>query len=420
MRVYNLADFDTVPSAKELVTNTIDLGELPSIDEVRLKAKWSDSMLELFEVSPDDIGQLKDSTGFDRSSALSRMAYSAAEQQWDNEQILAVLIELDDRWGKYVNRRDREHRYLIPMIDRAREKVGYTGMLDIDIRGLVEGKGSASAEFSEQPDVYGFQDFVEADFPIDWQVKGLLAKQGIVLVTGYPGTGKTQLTIQMGAYLALGHDKFLKWETAQAGSKKVLFLSLEMAKPSLNHFMKTIGESYEDKRTLNHHFKLLPHGQPLHLDKAHGQNYLTALLDEHMPDVLIIDSLQKSVSKEMTDELAMKSFFEYVAKIRAKYRCSMVFVHHMRKAPNENAKKKDIELSDMYGSTFIAAEVDAVIALRKESKNVLSVSTLKNRLAQEEDVFDMVRDQRMHFSLDFDNIQAQYGQDTDDGPNLGL
>lgn len=419
-RVYSIDDFAAIPSAKELVTATINVDQLPTIEDVKVKARWTDDMIELFDTSSGDIEQLKDSTGFDRSSALARLAYEGAEQQWDNEQILAVLLDADTRWGKYVGRRDRENRYLIPMIDRAREKVGYDGLLDgLDIRKLVDGtgKGSASAEFAEKPEVWGWQEFVDADFPIDWMLEGLLAKQGIGIITGYPGTGKTQLCIQLGAELALGHDKFLRWHNTN-GSRKVFFLSLEMGENSLHQFMSTMSPSYDDRRMLTKNFKVRPHGEALHLDKAAGQNYLTALLEEYQPDVLIIDSLQKSISKEMTDELATKALMEYLAKLRKKYRCSMVFVHHMRKAPNEAAKKKEIELSDMYGSTFIAAEVDFVLALRRETKNVLEVSPIKMRLGPLEDPFEIWRDEHLHFSIDLENIANQFAEeDRDDQDN---
>lgn len=417
-RRYSLDDFAHIQTTKHFLSSDIAVDTLPDVAEVEKLANWTTDMAELFAVDADTAK----GTEFDRSGALMAMAYSGAEQKWTNEQILAVLLHLDDRWGKYATRRDRLSRYLIPMIDRARSKVGYDG-LDSNFKGLL-GLDITKVETVEgDEDVWGFTDFVNADFPINWMMDGLLAHEGIGLITGYPGTGKTQFTLGMGAHMALGEDAFLKWENVEGKKRKVLFMSLEMSKAPLHHFVSQIAKGYDDPKTLNTNLKLAPLGLPLALDRKEGVAYLANLLETYQPDVVIFDSLQRMVSKELTDEVSVKATFDTLALLRQKYGCAMVIVHHHRKKSNDGQKKNGVELSDVFGSVYITASVDFVLSLRKsdEGSDVLIVDTLKNRLSRELDPFDIARNEYLGFSSDFEAVYSRFGQNGDEnGVGLGI
>jgi archaellum biogenesis ATPase FlaH len=401
VKAYSLTDFDSIPSAKELVADQVDLNALPTTERVRAEASWTPDMMELFERSREQVE--------DRSSAMSRMAYSGAEQGWTDEQIAAVLYDLDDRWGKYIARRkETRDNIVLNFINRARAKYGYGFKdIEIDLSKLLRDPSVKTVDGTIDKGsqlIFGFQEFVEADFHIDWMFEGLLAQGGIGLITASPGTGKTQLALQLGAYQALGHDRFLKWDN-KVGTRKVLFLSLEMSKPPLNLFMSTIGQSYPDKTTLNRNFQVLPFGKPLPLDTEKGQAFLNTVMDETQPDLLIIDSLQRSISKEMTDELAAKNLMHYLAVMREKYRCAVVMIHHNRKKSAE-AKKSDIStLDDVYGSVFFTADVDFILSMNKHGdEGNISLHTVKNRLGRETAPFEILRDEFLHFSSEFENV----------------
>jgi len=260
--------------------------------------------------------------------------------------------------------------------------------------------------------IYGYQDFVDAEFKIEWILQGLLAQGGFGLITGYPGTGKTQFSIALGAHMALGDKKFLTWDNV-AGNKKVLFLSLEMSAAPLNHFMGTIGKGYADKNTLNRNFLVAPFGTPINLDTPEGQVFFDQIMNDHMPDILIIDSLQKISSKELTDEQAVKNLIHYLSVVRAKYSCAMLMIHHNRKKPNDG-QKKGVELSDVYGSTYITTDVDFVLSLKTVDGDLLQVDTLKNRLGATFEAFNITRNpDDLSFTTDLGNIFNQFAKDND-------
>lgn len=407
MKSYSLDDFLSVPSRKESVKSKINLAALPEIDSVRAEAKWTTDMVELFdrEYNPDDPGDL------DRSSAMARLAYSGAELGWSDEQIMAMLYDLDSRWQKYTARRkETRDNIILNFVNRAREKFGYTMVTDIDLSRFLRDTEApvVDAEKSGLDRlVWGFQDFVEAEFHVDWMLDGLLPVGGMGFVTGFPGVGKTQFATQVGAYLGLGYDKFLKWDNV-LGTRKVLFLSLEMAKNPFHLFMANIGQSYDDKQTLNRNMRLAPLGRPIPFDTKDGQAFLNNLLEEQMPDLLIIDSLQRSISKEMTDELAAKNLMHYLALVREKYKCAVLMIHHNRKKSAEAKTKQISDISDVYGSVFYTADSDFVLSLDKVSQDVVMVHTIKNRLGVEPEPFQVIRDEHLHFSMEFAGIENNF------------
>ncbi len=405
---YSLEDFAHIAAARKIVSTDLVLGDLPSLEDVKTLATWTPELLEKF--NRDDkyfAGPPKK----DRSAAMSELAHMGAELGWSDENIAAVLYNADDRWGKYKYRRDRDRR-VTDFINRARQKHGYNSLQNVDLTKMIQSANQTAPVMGESKLIYGYQDFVDAEFKIEWILSGLLAQGGFGLVTGYPGTGKTQLSIALGAHMALGSKKFLTWDNV-AGNKKVLFLSLEMSAAPLNHFMGTIGKGYDDKNTLNRNFLVAPFGTPINLDTPEGQVFFDQIMNDHMPDILIIDSLQKISSKELTDEQAVKNLIHYLSVVRAKYSCAMIMIHHNRKKANDG-QKKGVELSDVYGSTYITTDVDFVLSLKTVDGNLLQVDTLKNRLGATFEPFSITRNpDDLSFTTDLGNIFNQFAKDND-------
>lgn len=392
--VYSLQDFDQVPSSKQAIKAKISTEEIPEIDEVYALAKWDEELYEkVHRPAPTAANK------FDRSNEMAYIAYRGAELGWSDAQIMAVLLDVDSRWKKYSSRRDRE-KIILDFVERARQKVGYTPLEDLEFSGLFD--KNLAVEMGQNSLVYGFGDFLDTEYHIDWILDGLLQQGGLGLITGWPGTGKTTFCIQMGAYLSLGKSKFMHWKNV-GSAKKVLFLSLEMSAPPLHHFMSMISKSYDDPMTLNKNFLVAPLGTPRYLDTEPGQKFITSMLEEYMPDVLIIDSLQKVTSKELTDEVATKELMNFLSVIRQRFNVAVLFVHHNRKKGND-AQAKGVELSDVYGSVYITAEVDFVVNLKTKDTNLLEVDTLKNRLGPTLKPFEITRDDNLTFNTELSGI----------------
>lgn len=378
---YSLADFADVPVVEAGPSSAIrDLSEIPDISSFGADVDWHEDLVELYETDLPE----------DRSTALMEAAYLAAEDSWSDPQIMSLLFELDSRWEKYAGRPHKtRERILLDILERARVKVGYEGrQLAATPSAFLETHHNTIVDESE---VLGFGDFLDNTYPIDWLLEGLLPRCGAGLLTGWPGAGKTSLSLQLAAALALGND-FLRWKNLAPA--KVLYLSLEMAAPPLHLFVTNAKENYTVKelKKLNKQLLLAPFGVPLHVDREEGYKRLMKLLEAHSPDVVIIDSLSMITPKDLTDEEAMKGLFDGLAVVRQETQTAFIVIHHNRKKAADAQRNKQVEQSDIYGSTYITAKVDFALNLTKmEEKNVVQLATLKNRLGIEPEPFELIR-----------------------------
>ena len=384
MRKYSLADFAQVPVVHSVAEGSqVDPANIPLIEDIAADLDWHEDLTTLVRIDRPE----------DRSFSMMEAAYLAAERKWEDIHILSLLYHLDTKWGKYSTRRDRDE-LLRDILTRARAKVGYDG-LDLSVPGGFLEPHSTS--IMDEAEVLGFGDFLARSYPIDWYFTDLLSKGGIGLMTGWPGAGKTTLSLQMSAHAALG-KKFLRWEST--APLKVLYLSLEMAAPPLHLFVEKSQTAYttEELRTLNTNLLLAPFGVPLHIDREDGFKRLENLLVTHQPKLVVIDSLSMITPKDLTDEEAMKTLFDGLAVIRQEHGVSFLIIHHNRKKAADAQRSKGVELSDIYGSTYITAKVDFAMNVTKlEEPNQVQLTMLKNRLGVEPDPFTLIRDE-MTFS----------------------
>ena len=418
-RSYDVSAFDSVPKPKEVIRTSVELSEdLPDIEEVLAKGRWDDELLELFQTSGEEMQH----EGRDRSGALQRLAYEGAEHGWSDEQIMAVLLDADDRWQKYVGRPSRM-RILADLINRARAKVGYNP--DSDLEGLARALGAVSkVETSDTEQIlFSVKELANIIDIDDWLVEGLLVPRGFGLFTGRPGVGKTQLACQLGADLASGRTSFLGRELP--GEKlKVLVLSLEMNKYQLPHIMVPLFERYPDLPEEN--LVIYAKGEKLPLDEEAGQVYFEALIEKIKPDVIIIDSMSHMVNADLSSDKEMKVAMEFLQWARNKFEFGLIVIHHHRKKANDAAsKKRPNDQSDIYGSFYITAAIDFALDLEirpdDEEEKTITLSMLKSRYSAIPDPVKVVRNNKLHFDI-AENVVLAFTErgDDDEGPSLGL
>lgn len=419
-RAYELSAFDRVPKPKDVIRASVELSdELPDIEEVLAKGKWDDELLELFQTS----GAEMQHEGRDRSGALQRLAYEGAEHGWTDEQIMAVLLDADDRWQKYVGRSSRG-RILADLINRARAKIGYEPGSDLE--GLAKALGAVRKVEDAEDDtqvLFSVKELAHVRDISDWTVEGLLVPRGFGLFTGRPGEGKTQLACQLGADLASGRSEFLGRKLP--GEKlKVLILSLEMNKYQLPHIMVPLHERYPDLPEEN--LVVYAKGEKLALDEEYGQAYYEALIERIKPNVVIIDSMSHMVSADLSSDKEMKVALEFLQHSRNANNYGLIVIHHHRKKANDAAsKKRPNDQSDIYGSFYITAAIDFALDLETRPEDVedktITLSMLKSRYSAIPDPVKVVRNNKLHFDI-AENIVLAFTEkgDSDEGPSLGL
>tara|TARA_R110002020_G_scaffold404912_1_gene614992 strand:- start:35203 stop:36996 length:1794 start_codon:yes stop_codon:yes gene_type:complete len=417
-RTYDREAFAHIPEPKEAIQTSIELHELPPLDEVLAEAKWSKELLSLFKTSGDEM----QSEGRDRSGALQRLAYEGAEHGWTDEQIMVVLLDADDRWGKYKGRSTRQ-KILVDLINRARMKVGYDAPTELE--GLALALSADVPVESDDDDrvLFSVGELATLKGIEDWIVTDLMTPRGLGLFTGRPGVGKTQLSFQLAADIAAGRGTFLGRDL-QGTPQKVLYLSLEMNKHQLPHIAVPLNDRYPDMDQSN--LMVYAKGERLPLDQDSGQAYFEALVGKFKPAVVFIDSLSHMVAADLSSDKEMKEAFEFLQRARNQFDFSVVIVHHHRKKANDAASRKNPNsLSDVYGSFYITAAVDFVLDLEVLAADVdeetITMSLLKNRYARIPEPIKLVRNDKLHFDVSEDLVKRfTEGVGEENGPTLGL
>lgn len=386
-RTYGPASFASLRKVKELISEQIDTAKLPSIEDVFARSSpWSEDALDLFHSDA--------STGVDRSSALMRLGYFAAENGLSDVDIYAILLDADDRWGKFKHRNDRQKR-LTDIVNRARQKHP-RALGDLTFGGLLGTESAAAPVNTNQRVVYGFADLVAAEFNIDWLVDGLIARGSYGILSSAPGVGKTQLLLRLLMSCALGQS-FVGYQPQ--GRMKVGFLGLEMGPVHTKHFVAQMAKSCfpSEMETLQRNMFIAPLGEPLPFDRPEGKKFIEALLEEHKPDILGIDAFGKMTLAELNDEKMIRQIMTYIQALRVRYGVAICLIHHNRKASDNNKKPKD--LSDIYGSQYITTDADFAISLWREAidSQDIEVREVKNRLAVQRSPFLIARGEHINF-----------------------
>lgn len=389
----------------QLVNESIDVENLPSVEKVVAKYTWDDTHFDLF----------MNDAPTDRSGALMKLGFFGAEKGMTDGEIYALLLHADDRWKKYVHRQDRKRR-LTDIINRARQKHP-RALTETTFAGLL---GTATTKVEQGlPITFGFADFLASDVKVEWAIEGLVEVGGMGMVAAMPGVGKTQVSIQLGACCALGIP-FLKWNTLR--QQKVVLFSLEMSHVALKFFMEDIAKQYtpEQAAILNENLIVVPLGEVIHLDRKEGMEFVFSLLDQIQPDAVIFDSIGKVTMEELNEKNARLLNVQFKA-IRDRYNCFLWFIHHNRKASENN--KKPVSLGDVYGNQYLTADMTSILILWSDFKtdDEVEVIPVKMRLSKMTRPFKTHRNENLHFSVkaDSENVEmmANLGNKSQEGRN---
>jgi KaiC/GvpD/RAD55 family RecA-like ATPase len=366
--------FSSLEIPKQLVKEEIILEEVPDVISVIAKYRWDTEEFLFFRKQ-----EIAEGT---RSSALMRLAFNCAEMRMSDEEAYAILRNADDRWKKFTKRADRDKR-LLSMLNRARLKY------PLDPEAKIDGL-----------QVYGWEDIKQLEIHIDWLIPGILQRQGIMVVTGKPSVGKTQMTVQAMIKMALGKP-MLGWDITTP--RKTLFFSMEMGVAEIKLFLAEMDKllNDEERALLQENFKIIPIGQSIYFDDTADKKKIIQVIEAIKPEVVGFDSLSKTTTSSLTDEVAVKKIMDFADELRMNYDCSVLLVHHDRKAQVGNKKPNNLE--DMYGSFYIGATATTVIGLWSNNKTYeIELSYLKVRLAKAPKTQIIIRTTQ---GLDFEEVR---------------
>lgn len=315
-------------------------------------------------------------SGSHRSEGLMQLGYILAEIGMEPNEMMSVLLDADTRFQKFTGRDDQAQR-IMDIVIRAKEK------------------HPDGVQVLDPIPTMSIMNLMAADIKVDWIWEGFLQVQGLLMLSGAPGIGKSQFALDVAAHIATG-TPYLDWKTRQC---RVGFLSLEMGPIQLKNILENQMKNWtaEKRKQLDEHLLLYPHGESIYLDNEDNQKEVEKLIKRDRLNVLIIDSLAATSPEEFSSEKVAKGVLDWIAHVKKKYNCAIWLIHHNRKATSEN--KKPNSISDVHGAVAIAARMDTVIILWKDKQRIMFLPR-KTRMSDEDQrEHEITRGKTLTFSI---------------------
>lgn len=378
---YDLDLFDNLAPAPDQVEPQLwTLAEIPDVSDVILRHSFSEDVVQLLK---RDLSKIND-----RSASLMNLAYSCCQLGLADVEVFVMLRMADDRWGKFVGRRDRDRR-LAHIISVARNK--YPGTTN-------DSEVSEDSVFA-----FDYKTFLATEIELDWVLEGMLMEGGNMLMAGQSGVGKTQLSLQFMTHIAMGKD-YLGYTVPTP--KKILFLSLEMGHPDLQVFVKQqdLALSEPDRDILEQNLIIIPHGEAWPLNLPVGQERLLKLIEHLQPDGIFVDSIGSAILGNINSQEVVQQYTNFVDSVKKKYELFWWAIHHNRKAaPGQKTQGQD----DVYGDQYLVNRASSVYGVSRAKDGLIRMSNFKNRLAPQEPTYLIERTEHLGFKRTSQEVTDQ-------------
>jgi len=385
-------DFAKLPDPPKLVEVPLP-EELPEISDVLSKYQIPDAAWQLFKIGKKH---------GERSEGMMQLGYFMAEIGMENDEIFAVLLNADMRWGKFKDREDQLQR-LQEIVTIARNKYPF-----------------GDDDYSITPEIQslGLLTFLSTEYHFEWVWDGYLQKNGYFMLTGPSGVGKTQFSLNAAMQMALG-EPFLEKPTSTP--KRIGILSLEMGGPDLQYFLKQQVPYYDKAQLelLQENLILAPVGEPIYMDTQEGKEAVEQWIVDNKLDGIMVDSLGSAMAGDVSAEQAVKSIMAWNDNIRQRLNVFTWFIHHHRKATGDN--KKPNKLQDVYGSMYLTARATSVVCMWNVGlANDLQILPLKMRLSPDKEPFLVHRDDNLIFTRKGNSTVVEAPTDEEDSGKIVL
>lgn len=224
-----------------------------------------------------------------------------------------------------------------------------------------------------------------------WLIKRFLPAQGLTVMHGHPGCGKSFLALDMALSIAEGCD----WNGRKVQQGLAIYVAAEGAIGLQNRIA-----AYRDEhaRSDNLPFILIPCGIDLQAKGADIERLAAVIESENShfgvaPRFIVIDTLSKTfgTGKENTDDMA-----QYVAncsELASRFSANTMVLHH---------RPKDTDQTDPRGHSSLKGGADTVLLIKTGKSR--SVTVQKQKDGPDGD------------TINFDLETIEIGRDEDDAP----
>jgi len=227
------------------------------------------------------------------------------------------------------------------------------------------------------PVLLSHEELVAGDLPpVEWLVEGLIPQDGITIIGGDAGVGKSWLVYHLAQCVAAGLD-FLGQFPVKQGA--VLVVDAESGRNLLERRFKKLFRGLT--RLYPHVRRALPVSMLLAAVKLKGQavGRFTELLKHEGIALVIVDPLVHLHTTDENSSVDMAALFETLRRIQKETGCCFVLTHHSRK---ESRLASNAAGQMLRGSSAIRGILDSHIFCRKLKFGRMKVQHDKSRYAE--------------------------------------
>ena len=226
--------------------------------------------------------------------------------------------------------------------------------------------------------------------PVQWRIKGVLPAQGLAVVYGASGSGKSFLVMDACAAIAEGSETWFNHRIVQAG---VVYICLESESGLAQ---RVAAWEVRHKRAMSEEFRIV-RKQPFRLTSPGDIiRMVDAAAELGFAPVLVIDTLNRAApDADENSSLDMNVLIEATSQLQQRTKGLIVLVHHQGKDATKG----------MRGHSSLHAAIDAAIEVNRETTG----SRRNWHIAKQKDGAD---DVGSSFFLDI----VELGEDDDGDP----
>lgn len=389
--------------SKELVV--IDKDNLPETIDLLLSYPWPEQAQWLIKYGPDKEYDEEAKLLAERQAFQSLAAHCKSLKMADTA-TYAMMLGMAKKWGVVLD--DDTDPFFVETISRAVELPSGTELIDTNGGELFDGVAEDGLNVIRGTKLYGFLDLVNANFKVNWIMRGLLTEMGVFAFAGPSGVGKTQLVIRWCMALALGED-FLGFKVDDGRPRKILFLSMEMIDPEVRDFYATMKATLteDQQKLLQENFIVWPTGTPLYLNDPVDRAEYCKLIELVKPDGVIIDSWSQAVKGTLQDDTVTRDAFGFVNFLRKQAGCFFGIINHTRKSQKDSTPNT---MDGIFGSFAFAAALSGAIVVwcpDKKKPNDMELHFVKTRFAPNPgEPLRIRRTENLEFILDSRSFNA--------------
>ena len=349
--------FDKAPEVKHPVA-VLEYGDLLDPKTIEITNKDLEALVNTRVPGPNQ-----------RSSLLMFAAHALAEFGYSHLEIVSLLYHIDYRIKKFVGRADQLVRL---------SEIASIAVLKFERDNYVES--------------YSPLEIINHELSLDWYFPGWLHSTGLMLLSGQPGVGKTQFSLDLGYRFATGGELLGK---PGRSPLRVTMISGEMDIVELKYIFEHQRKDFTELSLWNQNLRV-------YAPEEMGLAKIEHIIKESTPHVVIIDSLSEIATDDLKESEA-RAIMKKLRSLKREYNCAFIIIHHNRKANDSN--KKPRKLSDLYGSYIFGKLSETVISLwQEDGKNYIEVDVFKSRFGSRAPL-RIKRSENLTFSLEQEVVE---------------